>query len=252
MDVVTFHNPPDLVKSKTDAIYADMRRQSRRLSEGNFNSIDSSDVARLFRLYDDHFFDGWLHDAIEAKSPAPMNFRLSPTMTRAGGKTILYKRRLLGGQRFPEYEIAIGTRLLFTSFRDVSRPVTVCGHVCADRLEALQRILEHEIVHLLELLNWDKSSCAAARFQGMAQRVFAHTAFKHDLVTPAEHAATQYDIRIGSVVEFLYDGRKVVGRVNRVHHRATVLVESNEGIRYTDGKRYEKFYVPLPRLKPVG
>ena len=38
----------------------------------------------------------------------------------------------------------------------------------------------------------------------------------------------------------------------RITRRATVLVESPEGQHYSDGKRYQKFYVPLDMLEKLG
>ena len=40
-----------------------------------------------------------------------------------------------------------------------------------------------------------------------------------------------------------------VGVVNRITRRATILVESATGVMYTNGKRYQKFYVPLGHLQ---
>jgi hypothetical protein len=37
--------------------------------------------------------------------------------------------------------------------------------------------------------------------------------------------------------------------VNRVTKRATVLVEDARGVRYSDGRRYAKFYVPVGMLE---
>ena len=51
-----------------------------------------------------------------------------------------------------EYEITISATLLFNTFQDVDRPVTVGGLVCRDRVEAFQRIFEHELLHLAEFL----------------------------------------------------------------------------------------------------
>jgi len=39
--------------------------------------------------------------------------------------------------------------------------------------------------------------------------------------------------------------------VNRITKRATVLVEDERGMRYSDGKRYAKFYVPVASLELV-
>ena len=97
------------------------------------------------------------------------------------------------------------------TFGDIDRPVIVCGLSCADRLDALQRIMEHEIIHLFELLSWGRSSCSARRFREMANRTFGHNGVTHDLVTPRERAAVQHGIRVGNLVEFKLEGLRRVG-----------------------------------------
>jgi hypothetical protein len=59
----------------------------------------------------------------------------------------------------------------------------------------------------------------------------------------------KFDLRVGDAVTFTFDGRSLRGMLNRVNRRATVLVESPTGVRYTNGKRYDKFYIPLGMLK---
>ena len=63
------------------------------------------------------------------------------------------------------------------------------------------------------------------------------------------HTYSDKRVHLGGTVEFDDDGRRRVGRVNRVHRRATVLVEDAKGRPYSDGKNYLKFYVPLDMLK---
>ena len=247
MDLLALLIPPEVIQAKTTAIYDAMRKQIR---EGNFTLIRTDDLEKLFLLYD-QFFGGWLSRAVTEKSHLPLAFRLSSTMTRAGGKTITYRRLDQDHRWITRYEIAIASRMLFMTFRDMSRPVTVCGLVCSDRLQALQRIMEHEIIHLAELLTCGKSSCKKERFQSLALRIFGHTLSTHDLVTAREHAATNHEIRVGQQVEFEFDGQRHQGTVNRIHHRATVLVPSDKGQRYSDGKSYSKFYVPLGMLRVV-
>ena len=87
------------------------------------------------------------------------------------------------------YEIAIASSMLFDSFREADRRITACGVECQDRLEALQRIFEHELVHLGEQLCWGASDCSAARFQEIAGRLFLHRAHTHNLITRRERAA---------------------------------------------------------------
>ena len=45
------------------------------------------------------------------------------------------------------------------------------------------------------------------------------------------------------------EGSRYVGVVNRVTKRATVLVEDSRGVRYSDGRCYAKFYVPVGMLE---
>ena len=244
------HNSPEDIAARTAGIYKAVLRDSGNIKQPDFQRLGTDDLACLFGLYDGTFFGGWLARSVQAATGLPLGLRLSATMTRAGGKTLLYRQRTPGGKAASRYEIAIASRMLFMTFRDVDRPVVVCGLPCRDRLEALQRIFEHEMVHLAEWVVYGKSSCSARRFKALAGNVFGHTDTKHALVTPREHAAVLHGISSGSWVEFDFEGRRRVGRVSRVHQRATVLVEDPRGMRYSDGKKYQKFYVPLGGLRP--
>ena len=62
-------------------------------------------------------------------------------------------------------------------------------------------------------------------------------------------AGMENPFRVGDRVTFLFEGVRHVGVVNRITRRATVLVESPAGTAYSDGKRYVKFYIPLPMLE---
>ncbi|MCA9175500.1 MAG: hypothetical protein KDB14_13540 [Planctomycetales bacterium] len=221
-------------------------RQSRYLDGANFRSIHPEDLRRLFELYDDRYFDGACRQAV---GKAPLSFRLSPRMTSAGGKTVREETTRPGRPSIVKYEIVISTTLLFQTFHDVDRPVSVTGLMCQNRFEALQRIFEHELVHLMEMVVWVHSSCAQSRFQSIARRFFGHREHTHQLITPKERAVAKFNIRPGDAVEFTFEGRRLKGFVNRITKRATVLVESPTGRPYTDGKSYEKYYVPVASLR---
>lgn len=222
-------------------------RQSPHLDQANFRSIHPLDLQRLFDLYDDRYFQGQCRKAVGG---CPLNFRFSKRMTSAGGKTVREEIELSDGV-FTTYEIVISSTLLFQTFHDVDRPVMVTGVRCHNRFEALQRIFEHELVHLLEMLVWVDSSCGRPRFQSIAQRFFGHKEHTHQLITPRERAVVKFQIRPGDLVEFSFENRRLRGVVNRITKRATILVESSRGTAYSDGKRYEKYYVPLPSLRRI-
>jgi len=227
------------------ALYEMVLAESPYLDAPNFTSIHPDDLRLLFDGYDEQFFGGLFRRIL---GDAELWFRLSQRMTTRGGSIATYAPRGKPDQR--HFELTVSSVLLFSAFRDDEEPMTLAGMLCRDRLEALQRILEHEMVHLVELLLWEKSSCSAERFQSIATRLFGHTTFRHELVTPKQRAY-ESGIVPGRRVRFRLDDVEHVGRVNRVTRRATVLVEDPEGAPYSDGKRYAKFYVPLSLLEVV-
>ncbi len=242
--------PPEEVARRARAVYEAVLRQSARVTEGNFTSVADADLALLFELYDGQFFEGDLGRLVRG-SGAPLTFTLSARLTRSAGLTKRFTERPARGvpAAASRYEIVLSTTLLFQTFRDVDRTVRVNGIVCADRLEAAQRVFEHELVHLVEMLVWGGSSCSADRYKGLVWNYFAHTQTRHDLVTQQERARARFDVRVGDRVAFTFEKVRYQGVVNRITRRATVLVEDARGEAYSDGKRYLKFYIPLTMLE---
>jgi hypothetical protein len=240
----SFTVPPDEIRQRTRQIHQDALTQSRDMREADFTAIHPHDLEFLFAAYDRQFFGGLCREALNGRKLA---FRLSRRMTQSGGTTTMFRHR--AGES--SFEIAIAVSMLFESFGDAHRRVTVCGLECLDRLQALQRIFEHELVHLLENLCWGYSECSAPRFQDIARRLFLHRSHRHALITRREKAA-EAGIRVGSRVAFQCDGRRLEGRVNRITKRATVLVDDPNGVKFSNGGRYRTYYVPIWSLQPVA
>jgi hypothetical protein len=243
---------PEQVSERLKRIHEDLMRGSSRLRE-NFVEIAPADMALLFDLYDREFFENDL-SALLRQCGAPLQFLLSSRLTRSAGMTKRYSVRAKRGQP-PQpptrFEILLSPTLLFQTFRDVEREVRVNGLVCHNRLEAAQRIFEHELMHLLEMLLWDQSSCSADRYRALVWNYFNHPETRHDLVTQTERAREKFDVKPGDRVRFEFEGKEYLGLVNRITKRATVLVESATGQLYADGKRYLKWYIPLANLEKV-
>ena len=236
-----FHAPPEEIQRTVSNIHKVMLKCSRHIRQPNYTLIHPEDLEMLFHLYDREFF----HDHCKlALDRTELKFRLSRRMTKAGGTTARY--RTAAGKVF--YEITVASSMLFDGFGEQDREITVGGLPCANRLEALQRIFEHEMVHLIEQLCWQQSNCSTPRFQDIAHRHFLHRAHTHALITRRERAA-QSGIRVGSRVTFAFEGQRLSGRVNRLTKRATVLVEDAEGERFSDGGRYRRYYVPIIQLR---
>ncbi len=248
--LMAIHNFPAEVSRKTQLIREGVLGHSTHLRSANFDVIGFADLRRLFNLYDGDFFGSSLRQWMVEDGSGEIALGLSNRMTSAAGKT--YMRKLRGRAEPPRYEIAVSTFLLFQNFREGTRSVTVGGLVCNDRLEALQRIIEHELLHLAEFLVWGRSSCFAANFHSLSARIFGHEGTTHHLVTPREVAAETYQIVVGDRVSFEYEGATKIGRVNRITKRATVLCESTNGRRFSDGRSYEIYYIPLAMLSKVN
>lgn len=222
---------------------------SRSITQGNFDRISSDDVGRMIRLYDDLFVGG---KVLQQASREGIRFKLSKRMTSVGGKLVTqYLDGESNGRR--TFELVLSSTLLFQTFDDNSRrPIEVGGCLCHDRLDAMQRIAEHEFVHLTEILIWNDGNCNEPRFQSIARRYFGHTDYQHNLVTQRERAATKFNIRVGDLVSFRTDGKVLHGKVNRITRRATVLVPDAKGERFSDGNHYFRYYVPLEKLQRIS
>ncbi len=227
----------------------DMLSMSRVMRSPNFSLTSTADLQNMAELYDQVFLGG---HCLRVARHFGMQFRWSKRMTSTGGKTVrtVHTDRRTGRLQI-RYEIVLSATLLFQTFSDLQRPIRVTGLLCTNRLQAMQRILEHELIHLVEMLVWEDSCCAASRFQSIAGRLFGHTEHKHDLITQQERAARKFNVRVGSHVMFLHEGTRHVGTVNRITRRATVLVVDPSGQLYDDGQRYKKYYVPLSHLQPA-
>jgi len=224
-----------------ESIYNGLINVSTNIHQGNFNSIATSDLSIMFSLYDEYFFNGSLND----EYPDAIFFNISSRMTKAAGKTTQYLENGI-------FVISISSTLIFQSFKDVDREIKVNGLVCQDRLEAMMCVFEHELVHLLELLAFDNSSCKKQRFKQISRNLFGHTDVTHQLITQYERAKEKYDMGIGDEVSFEYEGEEYIGIIYRITKRVTVMVKDENG-NYEDsnGNSYLKYYVPLFMLTKI-
>ena len=221
---------------------------SRYIQTPNFARCHDSDLRILFDQYDDRFFDRQLSDVLRHHASFPLPLKFTGRLRSSGGRTTRTRDRRAGTYRFA---IDISHNVLFQNFRTPEETATVVGLKCLDRVDAMMRVMEHELIHLAEFLAFGESSCARHRFQHAAHALFGHTAHQHAMVTRRQKTIQNTPFRPGHRVRFTHDGQPLTGTVNRINTRATVLVENPKGTRYTDGKRYLKFYVPVTGLLPL-
>jgi hypothetical protein len=264
------------LKSKTSSKYelafgiparnkAEIHERTMRLFGGleNFTKIGSTHLRALFHIIDEVSFRNILSGLLTRESRI-INFRISNRMTSRAGQLLTVS------DKPNQHELSVSSFLLFQAFKQgASRaaPVDVNGILCYSRLEALLRIVEHEMIHLLfccrsvarplGLIDNDGKVTEAYHghtFQKVVRYIFGHTKCLHGLETPDEVAFVKHQLEVGALVSFEVDGVRHEGKVNRVQKRVTVLVRDHEGkhpdsTQFSDMKWYRKFYVPMEACK---
>lgn len=220
---------------------------SHCIERPDFQTVSPADLGLLFQATDELFFEGLVGKICEKVAAKPLAFRLSTRMTSTGGMTTMQRSKAASNRQF-EFEIAVATTPLFETFRTADA-ASVGGVKCDNRLQALQRIMEHEMVHLIELLLTDDSNCSAKPFKRIVSNFFGHTQSNHQLLTPSETARNRFGISPGDRVRFKCGQKTLSGTLHRVTKRATVLVRDSNGVPYDDGCKYSKYYVPLKMLR---
>lgn len=247
MKLLTYHYSKQEIIERYEKIRQQVFIQSKQIKTDNFQQFSDSDVKLIFDLYDTYFFDNYFK---ENKISEKMAFDFSKKMTSAGGKLMYYK---VSKQNSIQFRMRISSYLLFNSFKDNStQTVNLAGFETKNRLEALMHVVEHEIIHLIEFIVFNDSSCKKDNFKKLAHSIFGHTAFTHQLLTGKMEALQNYDLRVGDWVDFSFDGKDYKGIIHRITKRATVMALDPKGM-YKDnrGNCFSKYYILLKYLKKL-
>jgi hypothetical protein len=183
------------------------------------------DIKKLFSLYDQYFFNNRLSRHIN------MNFELSNKLTKSAGNI-----RFNTKQNSAKITFSL-PRIFVVDYKNESGYL-VNGLLCKSPIDALMRVMEHELTHLIEFILYGNSNCNDARFIQLSYQLWGHTENKHHLGIDTPTQTTLYGFRKGDKVSFVYQDTIHHGVINRVGKRATVIVD---GIK--------KYYVPLQMLE---
>jgi hypothetical protein len=215
-----------------------------------YNPTDPSLLYLLFQLYDEYFFENMLQKILDSRN-IQLDLSFSKRMTRAAGRTrwSVFKTRETPTKI--KASIIISTHIFSRIYPEANETILVENLTCKTRLDALQRVFEHELTHLTEFLIWNKSSCKKTQFKTIAHNFFGHIDISQNKKAQREQIIKKFNIHVGDYVQFQFKQQAMQGLVHRMTHRATVLVANDKGITISNGKHYHKFYVPLQQLKKV-
>jgi len=219
--------------------------RSAHVKSSDITAISNHDLRLLFQLYDEIFFENWFRHCF----PGTLQFSFSRRMTKSAGKTYYPKDADSARPESLVIQVKISIDMIFACGA-ISETNQVGGITTHSSLEALQVVFEHELIHVIEFIHFQQSSCKRNRFKTMANNLFGHTESHHCLPTSRQIVQQKMGLSLGDPVVFPKHGEMVAGVLYAVHKRAIVMVADNKGA-YVDnkGQRYTKYYVPLSILK---
>lgn len=131
--------------------------------------MSSTDLKNIFQMYDSECFDNDISNFMTDKD-FTLKFKTSgeATFTTEGICNLLKC----------DYTITIPT----APFERVNGVTNVAGHLCKDQLECLQRVIEHELVHLIIFIFCQDGFIADQHgplFMRIVKDLFNHTDHRH-------------------------------------------------------------------------
>lgn len=169
---------PEVIKEKRDWI------GNQSVIPPNFTFLNNVDLERLFHLYNQSFFNNAL--------PKNVRLNISKKQTRIGGSC---------SAKGCNYVIKISEPII--SGITESSDKTVNGLICRSRLECLQLILEHEIIHLVINSSHENLKSGVLPkiydthgdlFKQLTLVYFGHTSIYHQLLNSEQSADSQTDL----------------------------------------------------------
>lgn len=245
LEILNIKGKSDNIINKRQEISKLFLLKSHNIKNTKITAISPSDMYILFQLYDEIFFNNWFKDNFEDK----MKFSISKRMTKSAAITMCPKNIDKINMQELVIEIRIGIDFFF-HYSSTNGEKAVGGINTQNSLEALQLVFEHELCHVIEFIQFKKSNCKGKQFKTIASNLFGHIDSYHKLPTYKEIAKENLGLRIGDTVSFEFEEKTLIGFINNINKRATVMVRNNKGqLVDKQGFRYSKYYVPLNVLK---
>lgn len=140
------------------------------------SSMTSDDLHKMFQMYDDLCFDNSIQDYITDKE-FTLKFALSGEDTFTTEGVCTAKRSDTKAMKC-DYVITIPIHF----FDLVKGKTLIAGQECNDQLECLQRVMEHELVHLIIFMFCGDEFITNQHgdlFMSTVHDLFRHTDYKH-------------------------------------------------------------------------
>lgn len=216
-----------------------------KLFNGDFNmeQIRKDDLRALTELYDEILLNGIIKRMFKG-SKWKLDFDISGA-TRSAGlcKTIGCS-----------YTISISWPVFKDLFKSGSKEehYSINGILCYNKLECLQVVLEHELMHMISDTAPDIPNPIPARdrvysahgllFKQLVMAFYGHTGVTHSLHIDQSKVSSKSDFEMGDVVNFeLASGENLTGRIIKMNPVTAVILTA-------EGLKYKSSYRPLKKV----
>ena len=163
---------PDELAKIRKTVYKKWDRFKNSVTE-----MTAEELHDFFNMYDNLCFDGDIQKFItEAKFSLKFKTFGESTFTTTG----ICMPSGSNGDQICDYTITIPIEF----FKNAKKPTNVAGHMCNDQLECLQRVIEHEMVHLIIFMFCTDRFITDQHgelFMNMVKDLFGHTDYRHYL-----------------------------------------------------------------------
>lgn len=165
----------DEVNRKKALVYNEMlaRCGDEITREGDFQGITAEAVAIMLDIIDREFFGRAITDVF-------LHHRRN-IYVRVVGDAELPGQGGSFSRSGDNHFISINIELIRRAFNEVGAngQVMICGCLCSTKLEVLQRLLEHELIHLVVYTNWLLVAPHGDEFVAVGFTFFRHTTVTH-------------------------------------------------------------------------
>ena len=144
----------------------------------NFKTIPNI-LDKLFKLYDNKFFDGQLAKIMKKKA-AKLNLEYNSRMTKTGGCC---------KKEGNVYTLNISSSIILGTFLNNESSYSSNGLLCYNRLDCLMNVFEHELIHFVVFLTHGHIhkhpiyKSHGLYFMQLAKAYFGHTEYLHSLLS---------------------------------------------------------------------
>ena len=171
---------------------------------------DNKVLDDMFKYYDYYYFGNMIQYALN-KTEGQIKFEFSDKMTSTGGTC--------SRTGICIYKIKISRKKLDEINTTNVNDMAVNGIIPRDKVDALQLIFEHELIHAVLSIFVNEISGHGQLFKDIARNLFGHTKTTHTIGTKNKQTAifNKSNLKVGQQIAFMMKKEKIYGNILKLN-----------------------------------